>query len=134
AEPRPGPPQAVAGSPQPAVTPEQELRGQLATASQRLQPLLDENWQRFLALPSSVYEGNDVPSIEVLKETAARFDTVSRNPQYATLVQRPEFQTTSRLLSEYVNACGANADGPLNLPPPPSQQGGSAGAAGSMLR
>jgi lipid-binding SYLF domain-containing protein len=110
-------------SPQPAVITEPDLRAQLAAASQRLQPLLDANWQRFLAVPGEIYQGTNPPSIESLQQLSARFDTVASNPQYAALAQRQEFQATHQTLRNYLNARAANGNSPLNLPPPPGQAG-----------
>jgi hypothetical protein len=48
-----------------------------------------------------------------------RFDHVAANPQYQSLSQRPEFQSTWNLLREYVAAQQATAVPTLALPPPP---------------
>ncbi len=126
-------PAAMDATPSAAMS-EANLRGQLATASQRLQPLLDENWRRFLALPVEVYEGTNPPSVESLQQAATRFDAVARNPQYAALAQRQEFQSAYQTLRAYLSARAASGNPPLSLPPPPGQAGGAPGAPGSILR
>jgi SH3 domain-containing YSC84-like protein 1 len=119
-----------ANSPQLAVLPpvnglaspgpsEAELRAQLATASQRLQGLLDEQWKGFLALPPAIYQGALPPDVESLRQTVVRFDTVAQDPQFAALAQRPEFQTMHQLLRGYLNARTSATTSPLSLPPPP---------------
>jgi hypothetical protein len=102
---------------------EAALRQQLAGAAQQLQPLLDENWRRFLALPAEVFAGPNPPSAEVLAEAVRRFETVAADPRYTALVQRPEFQNTLGALVKYRQARAAAAPaGQLALPPPPSIQ------------
>lgn len=112
---------APAASPAPAGSPAVDLRRQLAAASQRLQPLLDENWKRYLALPSEVYGGTTPPSSEALREAVGRFDAVAKNAQYAPLAQRAEFQTTDRLLRDYLRSRQSESSPVLELPPPPGR-------------
>jgi SH3 domain-containing YSC84-like protein 1 len=111
----PGPP----GFATPVLVPsEADLRAQLAAASQRLQPLLDDHWKRFLALPAGIREGANPPDVESLRQALSRFDTVAQDPQFAALSARQEFQAVYQQLRNYLNSRTA-VQAPLNLPPPP---------------
>lgn len=101
-------------------TSEADLRRQLIAASPPLQNLLDDHWRQFLALPAGIQQGADPPDVESLQQTMARFDTVAKDPQFATLAGRPEFQAVHQLLRLYLNARTAAASPPLSLPPPPN--------------
>jgi lipid-binding SYLF domain-containing protein len=94
-------------------------RQQLATASNQLAANLDDNWKRYLALPREVYTPNQVPNPQETQQVLQKYEDVSRNPQYAALQARPEFQqtlTSLRKLSEVRTASNTS----LQLPPPPS--------------
>ncbi len=88
---------------------------QLAAASQQLGGLLDDRWRGYLALPAEVY-GQQVAPPEALNAAMARFQTTAANPQYAALVQRPEFQRTMQQLQQLISM---HARPTLVLPPPP---------------
>lgn len=93
-------------------------RQQLATASNHLAANLDDNWKRYLALPREVYTPNQVPNPQETQQALQKYEDVARNPQYAALQARPEFQqtlTALRRLSEVRTASNAT----LQLPPPP---------------
>jgi lipid-binding SYLF domain-containing protein len=95
-------------------------RQQLATASNQLAANLDDNWKRYLALPREVYTPNQVPNPQETQQALQKYEDVSRNPQYAALQARPEFQqtlTSLRKLSEVRTASNAS----LQLPPPPAR-------------
>ncbi len=110
-------------------TSEADLRRQLVAASQPLQNLLDEHWKQFLALPAGIGQEADRTDVETLQQTIARFDTVAKDPQFATLAGRPEFKTVHQLLRLYLNARTAAAgSSPLSLPPPPNNQPSNAPA------
>jgi hypothetical protein len=94
------------------------LRRELATTLQQLQPLLDENWRRYLAVPAEVFAGNNPPTPESLNSALARFDVVARDPRYIALSQRPEFQAAHTLLKKYASSRAAMP--PPSLPPPPA--------------
>ena len=95
------------------------LRRQLADSAQRLQGLLEKNWQSYLALPAEVFEANKHPRVESLNHSLRRFHKIARDPRYRVLFQRPEFQRTYELLKEYAAARSSHPAAQLNLPPPP---------------
>ena len=96
---------------------------ELATASQKLSLLLDDNWKRFLAMPSAVYTGGAAPPVAAMNDVLKRFETVARSPQYTALTQRAEFRETYSLLQDYIKQLSAPPQGGLRLPPPPEQTG-----------
>lgn len=100
-----------------ATTAAQSARQQLIESSQKLDPILDKNWQAYLALPAELSQAGSEPSLQSLAAVAAHFDTVAGNPQYGTLANRPEFQQTYEALKNYAQLRTAAA--PLALPPPP---------------
>ena len=66
-------------------------------------------WQTHLALPGSLAPTVDVappdstpPSVEDLAKTLARFDAVSRNPDYRRIWQLPAFRVTHERLADYL--------------------------------
>lgn len=105
-----------------AVLNEATARQQLVASSQSLQSLLDENWKRFLALPSDLYAVGKVAAVPELQAALDRFDAVARNPQYASLTQRDEFKSTYDRLKVYTSMRAASSGTRLALPPPPSGQ------------
>ncbi|MCC7474597.1 MAG: lipid-binding SYLF domain-containing protein [Pirellulales bacterium] len=81
---------------------------------------IDEYWKSYLALPAEVYMPNQVPNPQATRQALERYEKVERDPQYAALKIRPEFQQTLDLLrrmSEVRTAANAPATG--QLPPPP---------------
>ena len=97
----------------------EELRSELAGAAANLNPLLDNGWRRYLALPEEISQRNKrAPANEVLA-TLRRFDAVAENPQYRALQERGEFQTAHGLLRAYYESLTAIASSKLSLPPPP---------------
>lgn len=122
------PPGATKSSPAAAVAPPtigaddhiNMVQAELAQAATSLQPLLDENWRRFLALPTEVFERGQRPSAAALADALARYNGVARNQQYQSLAMRPEFHNTHRLLqSLYEDVKAAGGSPQLALPPPP---------------
>jgi lipid-binding SYLF domain-containing protein len=93
----------------------------LKTSSLQLQPLLEPTWQRFLALPREVYEGNQPPSLQSLQHAERQFATVAQSPQYRSLSSRPEFQATHAALRSYIQELSPASQPRLALPPPPGQ-------------
>jgi hypothetical protein len=93
-------------------------RQQVDRASRQLTSNLDENWKRYLALPPEVYSPNQVPNPEVVQQAVARYEDVSRRPEYAALYTRPEFQETLRSLKELGEVRTASHTSP-ELPQPP---------------
>lgn len=92
---------------------------QLANSSTQLQAMLTESWQRYLALPQEVYQGQAHPSREALELTLRRYDTVARDAKYRELSSRAEFRSTHSLLQQYLQTQPPAAPRQLQLPPPP---------------
>jgi lipid-binding SYLF domain-containing protein len=93
-------------------------RQQLESASRQLSATLDENWKRYLALPPEVYIPNKVPNPQATQQALERYEDVARQPQYAALQAKPEFQqalTSLRRLNDVRTASNSS----LSLPPPP---------------
>ena len=99
----------------------QQIRRQLAESAQRLNGILNDNWNSYLALPAEVYSGDRAPSAEVLGLSLSRYEAVAGNPRYQSLAQRAEFQTTYGLLKRYnsIQTSTARNSPTLALPPPP---------------
>jgi lipid-binding SYLF domain-containing protein len=87
--------------PPPAAAPNPTVQRQLAESARRLEPLLDESWKRYLALPTEVYTDDRAPTPEAVQASLARFNAVVENPQYQALARRPEFQEAHGLLRRY---------------------------------
>lgn len=103
----------------PAVPPDQDLaRRQLLAESTALQRILDPEWQKYFALPVEIYQGAQ-PAPVALQSARERYDQVANDPRYQALAQRPEFQNARRALLQYCDRQSA-ANGPINLPPPPT--------------
>ena len=103
-----------------AGVPEMETqRSQLANQALHLYTVLDEPWQRYLALPAEVFQGDQAPGREAIQLSLSRFDTVAANPQYRSLTTRQEFQLTHASLRRYVDRFTWK-EAKLALPPPPS--------------
>ena len=115
----------VVEQPQPSVDlsndPAIALRGQLAQSSRQLQGLLDEGWQRYLAIPAEVYNGRAHPGPDVLARTLTNYDIVATNPQYRELTSRAEFKNTHLLLRQYLTSLNPHQPSSLRLPPPPGR-------------
>jgi lipid-binding SYLF domain-containing protein len=97
------------------------LRQRLASSSQQLQTLLDESWQRYLALPREIYSGSTPPTPAAVVDALKRFEAVATDARYGALTQRAEFRTTLDLLRTYVSRSAGRASASLSLPPPPGQ-------------
>ena len=95
------------------------LRTELANASLHLYGMLDQSWQRYLALPAEVFKGNRHPSHEGLRAALDRFNVVVGEPRYRTLATQQEFQRTHGLLKQYANTRPGNQSSQLSLPSPP---------------
>jgi lipid-binding SYLF domain-containing protein len=96
------------------------IQAELARSLADLNPLLDEGWQRYLAMPAEVYQRGRAPAPDALLAVLKRFDAVAQNPQYRSLQERREFQTAHGLLRAYYEALAAAGAPKLSLPPPPS--------------
>lgn len=100
----------------------ESTRQQLDVASRQLfaGPGIVDNatWQQYLALPPEVYTPNQVPNPQKIQEALQRYETVAKQPEYAALQVRPEFQqtlTALRRMGEVRTASNSSA----TLPPPP---------------
>jgi lipid-binding SYLF domain-containing protein len=93
------------------------IRTQLAQTAPQLYRQLDVEWRTFLALPAAVFEGQN-PPVAALQQSLKNFETVERDPKFAALAVRPEFQSTMGLLQHYIQTLSAPV-GQLQLPPPP---------------
>ena len=106
-------------APAPAVTSDQ-IRRQLATASQQLGAKLDENWRNYLALPATVFAAQEErPSPEAVKLSLDHFNAVASDSKFSALSAMPEFQTTLRHLQQYSATVTSPPTGTPTLPPPP---------------
>ena len=107
-----------------------QLRMELAAASNRLAGVLDDQWKNFLALPPEIFQQGPHPAPQMLQISIARFDQVAGNANYGQLTTRPDFQHVHGLLITYTDALAALAreNGAIQLPPPPVNSG--AGNAG----
>jgi lipid-binding SYLF domain-containing protein len=96
------------------------LRQQLETASRQLaaNPMIDDGWKRYLALPREVYTPNQVPNPQETQQAIQKYEDIARHPEYAQLNALPEFQQTLaglKRLSSVRTASNASSQ----LPPPP---------------
>jgi lipid-binding SYLF domain-containing protein len=80
--------------------------------------LPSDEWRRYLAPPPEVNTPNAVPSPQALQQVTSRYETVSRDPQFAALNSRPEFQEALRSLKRLGEVRTAS-NTTLQLPPPP---------------
>ncbi len=120
----PAVPAPAAAAPSSATPTDPEvLRQQLATASRRLETLVDDTWKRYLALPPSIYSGGASPPTESMNDALNRFNAITQDPRYAVLAQRPEFRQTYELLQAYIRQAGPASPPSLLLPAPPGQTG-----------
>jgi SH3 domain-containing YSC84-like protein 1 len=94
----------------------QEALGKNAS---RLYAIVDEPWQKYLALPEQVFEGTDPPKLESLRYSLQQFDRVAQAPKYKGLAQRAEFQATYKSLRELTHEMSEGSRRQLTLPPPP---------------
>jgi hypothetical protein len=122
----PAPPVVGAPAAVPTVTPgadPEALRQKLASASQRLESIVDDNWKRYLALPPSIYTGGAAPPQQSMNDALNRFNAITQDPRYAALARHPDFRETHTLLQSYIQQAGPKTEPGLLLPPPPGQAG-----------
>jgi lipid-binding SYLF domain-containing protein len=108
-----------------AVTNPAEIQQQLSQAHMQLNTVLDSRWQQFLALPPEVTTPGKTPSLERLRETLARYDTIHFEAKYQVVSQLPQFQRTYDLLRRYVHFLDSrlSTSRSLNAPPDPETTG-----------
>jgi lipid-binding SYLF domain-containing protein len=107
----------------------EQTRRQLDISARQLSAQLDEGWRRYLGLPPEVYTPNANVSPQSLQTALSHYETVERDPQYAALKARPEFQEalrSLRRLSEVRTAANTPFATRLTLPPPPGTGDGQA--------
>jgi lipid-binding SYLF domain-containing protein len=97
-------------------------RQQLDASSRQLAANLDDQWKKYLALPPEVYIPNHMPSIEAIEQAINRYESVSRQPQYAKLAKQPAFQATLKGLWK-LGELQQGGQQKLRLPPPPMSPG-----------
>jgi SH3 domain-containing YSC84-like protein 1 len=97
------------------------VRGQLVQIAPKLYDLLDESWKQYLGLPAVMFLGGTPPDAATINEIVGRYDAVARDPQFATLAARPEFQSVYGLLKHYQSSL-APTSAAIQLPPPPAGQ------------
>ena len=103
------------------------IRQNLVDSAERLQTILDPQWQAYLALPPWVKTATTAPIGPPLDTIQQRYDAVRADPRYVEVSARHEFQATYYWLGRYQALAQTTAAAPLQLPPPP------AAAAGQML-
>jgi hypothetical protein len=96
----------------------ESARQQLDASSRQLAAGLDNQWKQYLALPAEIYIPNHMPNVESLHQAILRYETVSREPQYAALTNQPAFQSTLKGLWR-LGELQEGGQGKLRLPPPP---------------
>lgn len=95
------------------------LRGQLVQLAPKLFEILDDPWQTYLALPSTLFLDGDHPDPATLQAAAQNFDVVATDPRFRPLALRPEFQSVYGILKHYQQSLTASSS-TLQLPPPPN--------------
>lgn len=95
-----------------------DLQNRLAQAATELNPLIDEAWRQFLALPAEIYQPGRKPSLEALQTAVSRYRAITQDRQYQALTSRQEFQTTQQLLQALYEDLRASPM-PIPLAPPP---------------
>jgi lipid-binding SYLF domain-containing protein len=118
-------PAVATTAPTPASAPDSlnALRESLAKKSIDLQAIVNESWQRYLALPREAFDGTLTPSLQSYQRTLQQYDRVAQAAQYQGLTSRPEFRATLESLRAYTKALESNAPAgaDLSLPPPPNR-------------
>ena len=88
----------------------------------QLYGIVDEQWRRFLGMPSDVFNVNEPPNSDAVQASLRQFDRIAGDPKYKSLADRPEFQSTHELMKEYARELTTGA-GQVALPPPPEASG-----------
>ena len=102
---------------------EPRLRRLLGHEARRLNAALGSlgdrgaGWQRYLKVPDGVLIEDEPgspeatePDVDALDNALARFDAVRNKAEYHTIFSLPEFQTTHRLLADYVAHVSQTSD------------------------
>jgi SH3 domain-containing YSC84-like protein 1 len=104
-----------------AVPKTDALRQTLAKNASKLQGIVDQQWQQYLALPADVFEPGEPPRVDMLQAALRQYDTVAADAKYRSLTGRGEFQSAHGALRDYVRALTTAPDGQVPLPPPPAR-------------
>ncbi len=100
------------------ATESEVVRGQIVQLAPALFDLLDPQWKEYLGLPAWMFLGGAAPNPEEVKVILGHYESVSKDPRFAALAARPEFQSVLSLLKHY-NETLAPTRQALQLPPPP---------------
>jgi lipid-binding SYLF domain-containing protein len=100
------------------ATESEVVRGQIVQLAPALFDLLDPQWKEYLGLPAWMFLGGAAPNAEEIKTILGRYETVAKDPRFASLSARPEFQSVLSLLKHYNESLAPNRQS-LQLPPPP---------------
>ncbi len=115
----PAPKEVPPPPPLPVPDERETIRQQLVAAAQHLQPLLDQSWQQYLALPAEVFTGQALPPGASFDPVLRRYQAVASEARYRMLNERGEFQDAYSLLRRYAALAQPQPAGTLQLPPPP---------------
>jgi lipid-binding SYLF domain-containing protein len=96
------------GTPQPQ-NPLQASGQYLANSARQLYPQLDPQWQTYLAVPRSVFEGTGPSSIPELELSLERFNAIELDPKYDGISKLESFQATKRALIQYIRIAKSQA-------------------------
>lgn len=95
-------------------------RKQLSETSLAMYGLLDEQWQRYLALPREVFTDSAVAPAAGIQLAQQHFEAVAGDPQFRVLADRPEFKAAHQALNNYAQEITPAKPRALLLPPPPA--------------
>jgi hypothetical protein len=94
------------------------LRNQLSQTAPRLFEMLDSQWQAYLALPETIFNGTTPADLNTLRSVMQNYDSVANDPRFRDLAARPEFRSVYGILKHYEDSLNPSI-ATLNLPPPP---------------
>ncbi|QDT96603.1 hypothetical protein [Gimesia aquarii] len=92
------------------------MKNELVSAYTELEKTLDDSWKSYLALPESVYSTTAVPTQAELEAVIKRYQQIQTDSKYQALTKKPEFQTTYKLLNDYLKDLQQQPD----VPAPPA--------------
>ena len=95
------------------------VRTELGQSWQQLATLLDDQWAAFLVPPREIMTPGIEVDLENLDEALRRYEETAKNPRYASLTSRPEFNRTFEALRKLSVVSKQENSRRLSLPPPP---------------
>lgn len=98
-----------------------ERRAALIGSARALDPLLNDEWRRFLALPRALATATENPPAAEVEALLNRFSSVATDARYHSLSGRPEFAAMQDSLARYLEALTPTQVQPISVPPPPGQ-------------